>query len=96
MPFFFRTIVQSEAVAIIAVSLLETSGWGRCHGAGIWLTPPGRNGLEATGWSVLFYSLWGGRGTWTAGMLCTNKSLCCSWKPIKVFPVPLSSLESQP
>lgn len=93
---FFRTIVQSEAVTIVVVSLLETSGWGRCHGAGRWLIPPGRDGLGATGWSVLVYSLWGRRGTWTAGMLYTNKSLCCSWKPIKVFPVPLSSLESQP
>lgn len=94
MP-FFRAIVQSEAVAIVAVSLLETSGWSRCHGAGRWLTPPYRDGLGATGWSVLIYSLWGRRDTWTTGMLCTNKSLCCSWKPIKVFPVPLSSLESQ-
>lgn len=46
MPFFLRTTsVQSEAVAAVAASLLETPGEGRGRGAGRRLSLRGRMDL---------------------------------------------------
>lgn len=86
----FRTSpVQSGIVVIVAASLQVPWYWKMAD-------LQGRD--RGTGWSRLVQcdSLWGRRDTWIAGMLHINKSLCCLWKPIKSFQVPLSSLESQP
>lgn len=97
MPFFLRTTsVQSEAVAAVAASVLETAGEGRGRGAGRRLSMQGQDGPGRTGWRGLAHSLWGRRGAWNDGMLCTNESSCCPGKPIQGFPVPLAFLAGQP
>lgn len=95
MPFFLRTTsVQSEAVAAVAASLLETPGEGRGRGAGRWLSLRGRDRPGRTGWRVLAHSLWGRRGALNA--VHKRESSCCPGKPIQGFPVPLASLAGQP
>lgn len=53
--------------------------------------------LAITGWSMLIHRLGGKEGHldhWN--VVHKQKSLCCAWKLIKGFQVPLSSLEIQP